>query len=167
MLFVTAVDNEARRLELSKDEVVVAEAMEKLREMYGADIPEPLDVLIPRWSADPLFRGSYSNWPLGVLEEHHHNLRTSLASGALHFTGEAMAEEAFGYVQGAWNEGQATAKKVATCLKKGKCAPETAFESINTCPQDGTVLAKRALGRAKRTSRRPSRRYSSKKGWGS
>jgi len=43
-----------------------AEIMSVLRKMFGNDIPEMESILIPRWGKDPFFRGTYSNWPIGV-----------------------------------------------------------------------------------------------------
>jgi len=33
--------------------------------MYGDKAVEPEDILIPDWNHNPLFFGSYSNWPIG------------------------------------------------------------------------------------------------------
>lgn len=141
--FVTHVDQEARRIGSLDDEDVKAEAMFKLKEMYGDDIPEPLDILIPRWDQDPLFRGSYSNWPLGELDQHHDNLRQPVGENKVFFTGEAYSKEMFGYVQGAWEEGKQTGAKIASCLKGNGCPNGFAFESIKTCSQQQTSLKRR------------------------
>jgi polyamine oxidase len=57
-------------------------------------IPEPTAFFFPRWSSDPLYRGSYSNWPPTFTPRHHANLRTPL--GRLWFAGEALSEKYFG-----------------------------------------------------------------------
>jgi len=111
--------------------------------MYGDDIPEPLDILIPRWDQDPLFRGSYSNWPLGELDQNHDNLRQPVGENKVFFTGEAYSKEMFGYVQGAWEEGKQTGAKIASCLKGNGCPNGFAFESIKTCSQQQTSLKRR------------------------
>ena len=57
-------------------------------------IPEPTEFFFPRWSSDPLYRGSYSNWPPTLTSRHHANLRAPL--GRLWFAGEALSEKYFG-----------------------------------------------------------------------
>ncbi|KAL1409904.1 hypothetical protein Q8F55_003903 [Vanrija albida] len=144
IIMVTATDTFARRNEELSDDEIQGEAFAVLQEMYGADIPQPADILVPRWTLDPLYRGSYSNWPLGALDQHHANLGQPLGGGSswLHFTGEAMSADSFGYVQGAWDEGINTAGVIAECLS-GKCPAAEAFEALTTCAQTGTALARR------------------------
>ena len=43
-----------------------AEAMGVLRDMFGKNIPDATDIYVPRWWSSPYFRGSFSNWPIGV-----------------------------------------------------------------------------------------------------
>ncbi|KAG2130003.1 hypothetical protein BD769DRAFT_1387010 [Suillus cothurnatus] len=51
--------------------VTVTEVMEVLRAIYpNTAIPDPVAFHFKRWNADPLFRGSYSNWPLSFLLGH-------------------------------------------------------------------------------------------------
>lgn len=138
--FVTHVDDQARRLGAMTNDDVKAESMFKLREMYGDGIPEPLDIVVPRWDQDPLFRGSYSNWPLGELDQHHSNLRQPVGDDKVFFTGEAYSKEMFGYVQGAWEEGKQTGHRIAKCIKEGGCGKAFAYESIQTCSQQSTIL---------------------------
>ena len=66
-----------------------------LRQMFpNTTIPEPLDFLFYRWHSDPLFRGSYSNWPASFNSEHHDNLRANVER--LYFAGEATSQKYFG-----------------------------------------------------------------------
>lgn len=133
---VTAVDALAREFENLSDDDIVEQAMVVLREMYGSSIPPPTSVVVPRWTLDPLYRGSYSNWPIGVLDQHHSNLRQPVGQDRVWFTGEAMSEEAFGYVQGAWNEGKATAQSVGSCLTAGECLGARVYPALKTCEQE-------------------------------
>lgn len=158
---VTATDAFARRNEELTDEEIQGEVMNVLREMYGEDIPDPDDILIPRWTLDPLYRGSYSNWPIGALDQHHENLRKPVGSGRLHFTGEAMSEEAFGYVQGAWLEGNFTAVTVANCINGVECPEVEVYEALTTCDQAETALTRR--GGKTRRYKGPARRHGSPK----
>jgi polyamine oxidase len=150
VFFNTHVDAEARRVGRMEDADVIDEAMIKLREIYGDDIPEPLDILVPRWDQDPLFMGSYSNWPLGQLDQHHWNLKQPVGNNKVWFTGESNSREMFGYVQGAWEDGKETAVKVAGCLTGVNCPSSLVYEDIKTCTQASELELRKA--KAKRNS---------------
>ncbi|CAK9780397.1 amine oxidase [Cutaneotrichosporon oleaginosum] len=145
VLMVTATGAFGRRNEQMSDEEIVEEALVVLREMYG-DVPAPLDALVPRWTLDPLFRGSYSNWPLGALDQHHSNLGQPLggAQSWLHFSGEATSADSFGYVQGAWDQGIRTAEAIVACFA-GDCPDATVYEAVTTCEQDETTMSRRSV----------------------
>ena len=118
-------------------------------------IPEPLDFHFHPWSTDPLFRGSYANWPPSFLPEHHANLRADI-DGRLWFAGEAMSKLYFGerfclsyertrtyhtnklgYLQGAYFEGQDIGTKVAECIVGGGCLGMEHVEQVkNASPYD-------------------------------
>ncbi|KAI7853467.1 amine oxidase [Circinella umbellata] len=118
IFFVTVTQDYAYQVESMSDEEVKQEAMKVLRTMYGDDIPEATDILVPRWHTNPLFRGSYSNWPIGELDQHHTNLKAPV--GRLYFAGEALSKEAYGFLQGAWFTGEQTATHVMQCINS-KC----------------------------------------------
>ena len=42
----------------------MSEMMAVLRKMFG-DIPEAVEVYVPRWNLDPFVQGSYADWPVG------------------------------------------------------------------------------------------------------
>jgi polyamine oxidase len=162
---VTAIDTFAKRNEELSDGEIQQETFAVLQEIYGPSIPPPVDILVPRWSQDPLFRGSYSNWPLGALDQHHENLRMPIGSGAgqsaqLHFSGEAMSEEYFGYVQGAWDEGLNTAAVIGGCLRDNDCRGPEVYEALTTCEQAETLLRKRDGKARKRKGGMARRRHS-------
>lgn len=148
VMFNTHVDAEARRVARMSDKDVKDEIMLKLREIYGKDIPEPLDIVVPRWDLDPLFMGSYSNWPLGQLEQHHSNLKQPVGGNKVYFTGESNSREYFGYVQGAWEDGKQTAEQLAGCLKGTNCPQNFVFNEIKTCPQVAALEQRRNAKRA-------------------
>lgn len=75
ILFVTVTDDEARRIERQSDDITKEEAMEVLRKIFGPEIPDALDILVPRWGMDRLQRGSYSNWPAGVTDDDFNKLK--------------------------------------------------------------------------------------------
>lgn len=58
-------------------------------------VPEPLDFYFHRWHSDPLFRGSYYNWPASFLMEHSVNLKANV-NKRLWFAGEATSQKHFG-----------------------------------------------------------------------
>ncbi|KPI41316.1 Polyamine oxidase [Cyphellophora attinorum] len=114
ILFVTVVQDQSYTVEAQNSTVTQEEVMAVLRSMYGDDIPEPTDVLYPSWSLEPWTFGSYSNWPAGTSLEGHQNLRSNL--GRLYFAGEATSQEYYGFLHGAWYEGQAAAETIIACL---------------------------------------------------
>ncbi|KAI0299063.1 amine oxidase [Multifurca ochricompacta] len=122
IVFVTVTGDYSERIEALSDAQVQSEVLGVLRAMYpNVTIPDPTAFFFPRWFSDPLYRGSYSNWPASFVTQHHTNLRASL--GRLWFSGEALSEKYFGFLHGAYFEGEATGASVAQCLKGQGCAP--------------------------------------------
>lgn len=131
ILFVTVVDTQSYRAEQQSDEQTLAEVMAVLKLMYpDVDIPEPLAFMYPRWSEEPWAYGSYSNWPPGTSLKNHQNLRANL--GRLWFAGEATSAEYYGFLQGAYFEGQTVATTIAACLKANHtgCKNEPHYETL-------------------------------------
>ncbi|KAF8263150.1 hypothetical protein EI94DRAFT_1807680 [Lactarius quietus] len=113
----------SKRIEAMTDAQVQAEVMEVLRTMYPkVTIPEPTGFLFPRWLSDPLFRGSISNWAPSFIPQHVINLGVPL--GRLWFAGEATSERYFGYLHGAYFEGEVAASQIAQCIKGNLCYPD-------------------------------------------
>jgi polyamine oxidase len=78
------------------DAEVQAELIDVLQTMFpNTTIPTPTAFFFPRWFSDPLYRGSYSNWPSGFVSSHHTNLRANVGN-RLWFAGEAMSIKYFG-----------------------------------------------------------------------
>lgn len=63
ILVVTLTNGESKRVENQSDEETLKEAMEVLRDMFGPNIPNATDILVPRWWNNRFQRGSYSNYP--------------------------------------------------------------------------------------------------------
>lgn len=85
----------SERIEALSDAEVQTEVLGVLGAMYpDVNIPAPLDFLFYRWNADPLYRGTYSNWPPSFVTEHHRNLRAKV--NRLFFAGEATSKRSFG-----------------------------------------------------------------------
>jgi monoamine oxidase len=101
-----------REIEALTDAQTVDDAMQALRSMFGAAIPEPTGYQITRWAADPCARGAYSFNALGSTPA----MRKALAapsSGKLFFAGEATEERLFGTAHGAYASGLRAAKEVS------------------------------------------------------
>jgi polyamine oxidase len=86
--------------------------MDVLREMFpDVDVPEPIAFMYPRWTTTPWSYGSYSNWPVGTTLEDHQNLRANVER--LYFAGEHTSAEYYGFLHGAWFEGQEAGMRIA------------------------------------------------------
>ncbi|KAF2196811.1 putative flavin-containing polyamine oxidase [Delitschia confertaspora ATCC 74209] len=124
ILFVTVVEEESYRIESQSDSQTQSEVLAVLRQMFpNTTIPEPTAFMYPRWSLEPWVYGSYSNWPVGTTLENHQNLRANV--GRVHFAGEHTSAEYFGFLQGAWFEGQEVGERVAGMLGRECRSKET------------------------------------------
>ncbi|CAO2819091.1 unnamed protein product [Amaranthus hypochondriacus] len=119
VMFVTVTDDESIRVEQQSDKETKAEAMQVLRNMFGKNIPEATDIMIPRWKSDRFYQGSFTNWPVGYTQKRHNQLRAPV--GNVYFTGEHTHPRLFGYADGAYFAGADTAKDVIQCLKNKIC----------------------------------------------
>ncbi|THH20703.1 hypothetical protein EW146_g738 [Bondarzewia mesenterica] len=96
IVFVTVTGDYSERIEALPDSQIQDEVLGVLRAMYpNTTIPDPIAFHFPRWHSDPLYRGSYSNWPASLFSDHHKNLRATLKE-RLWFSGEAMSQKYFG-----------------------------------------------------------------------
>ncbi|KAK3150743.1 hypothetical protein QOZ80_3AG0237160 [Eleusine coracana subsp. coracana] len=104
VLLVTVTDDEARRIEQQPDNTTMAEAVAVLRRMFpDVDVPDATDIYVPRWWSNRFYKGSYSNWPIGVNRYEYDQLRAPV--GRVYFTGEHTSEHYNGYVHGAYLAG--------------------------------------------------------------
>ncbi|XP_074574570.1 polyamine oxidase 1-like [Curcuma longa] len=122
VLLVTVTDEESRRIEQQPDSDTKAECMQVLRNMFGKDIPEATDILVPRWWSDRFFKGTFSNWPLGVNRFEYDQIRAPI--GRVYFTGEHTSTHYNGYVHGAYLAGIDSANIMISCIKTGFCKYE-------------------------------------------
>lgn len=77
------------------DAQVQSEVMGVLGTMFPkVAIPKPTDFFFPRWSSDPLFRGSYSAWAPSYVPQHLINLGAPV--GRVYFAGEATSDRYYG-----------------------------------------------------------------------
>ncbi|KAJ4795756.1 Polyamine oxidase [Rhynchospora pubera] len=119
VLLVTVTDEESRRIEQQSDEDTKAEIMQVLKEMFGKNIPDATDILVPRWWSNRFFKGTFSNWPIGVNRYEYDQIRAPV--GRVYFTGEHTSEHYNGFVHGAYLAGIDSANMLIKCMKKGLC----------------------------------------------
>ncbi|KAH9916271.1 amine oxidase [Epithele typhae] len=130
IVFVTVTGDYSVRIEALPDAQVQAEVLSVLQAMFpNATVPAPSAFHFPRWHADPLFRGSYSNWPPSFFGQHQRNLRANVGP-RLWFAGEATSEKYFGFLHGAYFEGLEIATAMAKCIKGGGCAGLENFPQV-------------------------------------
>lgn len=101
-------------IESLPDQAIVAAGMTVLRRLYGA-VPEPLNVLITRWNADPLAGGSYSSIAPGATPGDRDRLAEPVGR-TLFFAGEATSRAHAATVHGALLSGERAAAQVAQTL---------------------------------------------------
>ncbi|KAL8775970.1 MAG: hypothetical protein Q9194_003469 [Teloschistes cf. exilis] len=135
IIFVTVVQSQSYVVEAQDDETTKAEVLAVLRNMFGADnVPEPIAFLYPRWSLERWAYGSYSNWPAGTSLAMHQNLRANV--DRLYFAGEATSAEYYGFLHGAWFEGQAVGAMIADLVKKVNVTEEVHYEVLHGTTPD-------------------------------
>ncbi|KAL8698870.1 MAG: hypothetical protein Q9224_001653 [Gallowayella concinna] len=116
IIFVTVVEAQSYIVEAQDDQITKDQVLNVLRDMFGAEnVPQPIAFTYPRWSLEPWAYGSYSNWPPGTTLEMHQNLRANV--GRVFFAGEATSAQYFGFLHGAWYEGQSVGRKLAGLIK--------------------------------------------------
>ncbi len=100
-----------RDIEALTNEQIVESAMNTLRAIFGAGLPQVTDFQITRWASDPFAGGSYSYNAVGSTPE----MRTALAkplNRQVFFAGEATSRALFGTAHGAYLSGLRAAKDV-------------------------------------------------------
>jgi polyamine oxidase len=108
----------SERIESLSDTQIQSEIMSVLSKMYPRnDIPAPLDFYFERWHKNPRFYGSYSNWLPSFFEERHKNVKKRV--GRVWFAGEHTSAKHFGFLHGAYIEGQNVAMEVGRCIVDG------------------------------------------------
>jgi len=131
VIFVTVTSEFSKRIERMPISEVKNEVLSVLRSMYPSEpIPEPTDFYFHHWHSDPLFRGSYSNWPATFSIAQHTNLRANVHE-RLWFAGEALSKRYFGFLHGAYYEGQETGLAVAACIKEDGCLDRDHVDTIS------------------------------------
>jgi len=105
----------AAELENKSDDALVAQAMGVLKNVYGDDIPNPIDSIVTRWGKDPMSYGSYSylrRVPGAVIpnvDDPVAKLRTAFANKRIWLAGEHTSDGYQGTVHGAYLSGMSQA----------------------------------------------------------
>ncbi len=107
ILFTTVTGEVAKNIYSQSLENTTAQIMKVLRVIYGEGIPDPVSVTIPDWWVNPLFRGTYSNVPPGIVK-----CALKEALKRLHFSGEATSIDYSSYVHGGYFSGIDAAKEI-------------------------------------------------------
>ncbi|EEB92265.1 hypothetical protein MPER_09252, partial [Moniliophthora perniciosa FA553] len=99
IIFVTVTGDFSKRIEALPNDQVRDEVLGVLKNMFPHQTPLPHleEFYFQRWHSDPLYRGSYSNWPPSFYKEHLDNLRANVNN--LWFAGEATSFKYYGKYQ--------------------------------------------------------------------
>ncbi|XP_047313974.1 polyamine oxidase 1 [Impatiens glandulifera] len=116
ILVVTLTNEESKRVEAQPDEETMKEAMEVLRNMFGSEIPDPTDIIVPRWYENRFQRGSYSNYPIYGNYKMVNNIKARV--DRVYFTGEHTSEKFNGYVHGGYLSGIETGKALVEEMRE-------------------------------------------------
>jgi monoamine oxidase len=103
--------DQGRKIEAWSDQAMVTSAMETLKTIFGADIPDPIDFQITRWASDPFAFGSYSYNALGSTPQDRESLAAPVGD-QLFFAGEATDPDYFGTTHGAYLSGLRAADEI-------------------------------------------------------
>ncbi len=109
-LMTFAYADAARESETRSDDEMIEVVMQRLRGVYGAEIPEPSAMRRSSWGNDPFTLGSYSFTAVGTEMDHFDEL--AAPNGRVHFAGEHTDREYFSTVHGALLSGERAAREV-------------------------------------------------------
>lgn len=110
MLMAVSLGAYARTVEAMDERDALEDAMQVLRGMFGAGIPDLTGHLMSRWSRDPLALGAYSYAKLGSTPDDFDRFGEPV--GALHFAGEHTDFAYHGTVHGAYLSGLRAAEAI-------------------------------------------------------
>ena len=138
LLVVSVTDEEAERLEHLTDSQIEQELVDVYARFPSvkdfvrktkSEVPRPIAIAVPRWRADPLFKGSYSTPLTGISHRDHSEIcRTVVSSGPsdssasessrdrIWFAGEHCHSTHFATMDGAIFSGNDTATSLFRCL---------------------------------------------------
>lgn len=111
-----AFSDPARETESMSDQEVAEEIMVCLRDIYGQQIPGPVEFLRTKWNSNPNAYGSYTYFGLGSKSSHIDDLASSV-DDKVFFSGEHTAKQFRATTQGAYLTGCDQAEKIVSLLK--------------------------------------------------
>lgn len=114
-LMTFSFGNYSKEIETLSDAEVQEEVMKHLRSIYGANIPEPMQMLRTKWVSDPYTFGSYSFATKGISSDAFEAFEETV-DGKIFFAGEHTHKDYRGTVHGAYLSGVREAEKVAESL---------------------------------------------------
>lgn len=109
-LMTFAFADEARAADERPDEELTGLVTERLRAVYGPEVPPPSAMRRSRWVSDPFTRGAYTFMSVHTRPEHFDTLAS--AAGRVHFAGEHTHRHYFSTVHGAYLSGLRAAREV-------------------------------------------------------
>jgi len=115
ILMVTVVQAESERVEAQPKHKTIEEVQATLKMMYGQHIPEPVDIHIPIWNADPAFRGCWSSMQVGIQAADFEHMQAEV--DGVFFAGEATDALYNGFTTGGYHSGEVVAGKVLGSIK--------------------------------------------------
>ncbi|KAK6003840.1 hypothetical protein QM012_008690 [Aureobasidium pullulans] len=106
----------AHEVEITDNDTLLEEALEKLRRTFGAEnVPTPVEVIVTRWKKDPFARGTYSFVGPATSPLDYDIMAAPV--GNLHFAGEATCGTHPATVHGAYLSGlRAAADAIDTMI---------------------------------------------------
>jgi len=90
------------------DQQIVDEGMNKLRLLFGQNIPNPISTAVSRWYTDPYSKGAYSSLGIGATPNSRIDLLDPV-NDKLYFSGEATSPQHASTLKGAYLSGRAAA----------------------------------------------------------
>ena len=109
-LMTFAYADEARASESRTDDEIIGLVMQHLRDMYGAGIPDPIEMRRSAWVNDPFTGGAYSFTSVTTRMEHFDVLATP--AGRVHFAGEHTNRDFYSTAHGAYLSGLRAAEEI-------------------------------------------------------
>jgi monoamine oxidase len=110
-LMTFAMGRTVSQMDGQSDDQVIADVLKALRQMLGRSVPDPIAVLISRWSTDRFSQGAYSYAAVETQPSDFETLAQPL-NDRLFFAGEHTHESYRGTVHGAYLSGLRAAKEV-------------------------------------------------------
>ena len=132
VLIVSVTGDLARSVEKQSDTATKNDIMNILRKMYqtrSTIVPDPIEIVVPKWGRDPLFKGAYSNWSPGFTDQDFGHLNSSV-DGRIFFAGEAMSYSYYGFLHGSFLSGE----QIALCINSNINGESTDSSNDKICP---------------------------------